>query len=257
MDLPGGSKVEVMVFGSQGALEGYIISRWAEISRQAISMRGVFRVALSGGSSPEPLFKKLAGDAALDWYHTQIFQVDERFVPRESRESNFRMIRRSLLDRIHFQPSNLFPIPVPPAETDPRRAARNYEMTIREEMDLPEGSFPRFDLVLLGLGKDGHTASLFPGDQLLMESARIASPAFHAGGPDRVTLTLPSINNARNIFFFVIGKEKSEAFRRVAERDESLPGSLVRPVDGELVLAADIDAGGDLTRSGAASPAFE
>jgi len=235
---------QVLIFGSQSAMKDFVVSRWLEISNQSINKYGVFRVALSGGKTPAPLYERLAEEKGLNWEKIFIFQVDERFVPEDSPDNNFRMIRRTLTDRVAIPNENLFPIPV--NAPDPLLAAERYETLIRRQMGLSEGQFPRFDLVLLGMGKDGHTASLFPGDDLLFEKCRIAAPAFPESGHSRVTLTFPAINRARRIFFFVIGKEKAPAFKRTVTGDPAVPAALVKPIRGELVFIADPDAGSDL-----------
>ncbi len=235
---------QVLIFGSQSAMKDFVISRWLEISRQNISKYGVFRVALSGGRTPVGLYQRLAGEKDLNWDKTEIYQVDERFVPEGDPDSNFRMIRRTLLDRIRIPCENIVPVPV--SAPDPVLAAERYEALIREKMGLSEGQFPRFDLVLLGMGKDGHTASLFPGDDLLLEKCRIALAAFPESGHSRVTLTLPAINRARHVFFFVVGKEKAVVFQKAAAGDPAVPAALVKPMRGELVLMADPGAGSAL-----------
>lgn len=235
---------QVLIFGSQSAMKDFVVSRWLEISNQSINKYGVFRAALSGGKTPAPLYERLAEEKGLNWEKTFIFQVDERFVPEDHPDNNFRMIRRTLTNRVPIPGENLCPIPA--NAPDPLMASDQYEALIREQMGLSEGQFPRFDLVLLGMGKDGHTASLFPGDDLLFEKCRIAAPAFPESGHNRVTLTLPAINRARHIFFFVIGKEKATAFKRTVTGDPAVPAAMVNPIRGELVFIADPGAGGDL-----------
>ncbi len=232
---------QVLILGSRSAMEDFVVSKWAEISASNIRKNGVFLVALSGGKTPAPLYERIAEEKGLDWDRTLIFQVDERFVPEDDPDSNFRMIRRTLVDRVSLPKGNVFPIPV--NAPDPLVSATQYEAMIRQRLALPEGQFPRFDLVLLGIGKDGHTASLFPGDELLFEKSRIAAPAFPKTGPARITLTLPAINRARKIFFYVTGKEKAAAFQKATSGDPALPASLVRPTSGDLVFLGDPQAG--------------
>lgn len=232
---------QVLIFESRSAMEDFVVRQWAEISALNIGKNGAFLVALSGGKTPAPLYERIAEEKGLDWDRILIFQVDERFVPEDDPDSNFRMIRRTLVDRVPIPNGNVFPIPV--NAPDPFVAAIQYETIIRQRLTLPKGRFPRFDLVLLGIGKDGHTASLFPGDGLLFEKSRIAASAFPETGPARVTLTLPAINRARHVFFYVTGIEKSAAFRKAVSGDPALPASLVRPLSGELLFLADLQAG--------------
>lgn len=235
---------QVIIFGSQSAMKDFVISRWREISDQDIKKKDVFRVALSGGRTPVALYERLAEQEGLNWDKTFIFQVDERFVPEDDPDSNFRMIRRTLVDRIPIPVQNLFPVPV--NAPDPLLAAERYETLIREHMGLAKGQFPRFDLVLLGIGRDGHTASLFPGDDVLFEKCRIAAPVFPESGHSRVTLTFPAINRARHIIFFVAGKEKAEVFKKAVTGDPTVPAALVKPLRGHLVFLADPGAGSGL-----------
>ncbi len=249
----GNHETQVLIFQSQGAMRDFVISRWSEISARSIEKNGVFRAALSGGETPVALYERLAEEEGLDWDKTELYQVDERFVPEDDPDSNFRMIRRTLIDRINIPAGNI--IRVPADAPDPLIAAERYETLIREKMGLSEGQLPRFDLVLLGIGKDGHTASLFPGDDLLFEKCRIAAPAFPESaksarsgrsGHSRVTITFPVINRARHIFFLVIGKEKAPAFKKAVTGDPAVPAALVKPMRGELVFIADRQAGSGL-----------
>lgn len=235
---------QVLIFGSQSAMKEFVISRWRELSARMIDKYGFFRVALSGGKTPAPLYERLSEENGLYWDKTLIFQVDERFVPEDDPDNNFRMIRRTLIDRIPIPGENLFPIPV--NAPGPLKAAEQYETLIRENMGLAEGQFPRFDMVLLGIGKDGHTASLFPGDEALFETRKIAVAVIPEKGHSRITLTLPSINMAGHIFFFVVGKEKAAVFKKAATGDPAVPAALVKPIGGELVFISDPDAGSEL-----------
>jgi 6-phosphogluconolactonase len=220
--------------------------RWRAIARQSIEERGVLTVALSGGRTPVGFYCHLSRRENLPWEKTEIFQVDERFVPPESEDSNARMIRSSLLDggsvppgRMHF---------VPTGEPSAAAAAARYAHEIRSVLPRSGGELPHFDLILLGIGEDGHTASLFPGAPELQERERWVVAARPVSAPhERITLALPVINHARHVFFLATGSAKADVIRRVrAGEGESLPVSLVQPENGKLFFFLDQQAGGGI-----------
>ncbi len=230
----------LFVFSSEGELADFFISRWRENSSRSIRERGKFTAALSGGKSPVEIYSRLSRAGGLDWGRTFIFQVDERLVPRTSADSNFNMIKSTLLNRIRIPAGNVFPVPV--EESTPQLAAERYEAEIKSFFGLRPGEFPVFDLISLGIGEDGHTASLFPGSPALDEKEHIVA-AVHPGGGmhDRITLTLPVLNRAREVIFAVKGKEKAHIFKKVVDGDRNCPAALVVP-DGELLFVADMEA---------------
>jgi 6-phosphogluconolactonase len=203
-------------------------------------------VALSGGSTPRRAYG-LAADREADLSAATLWLSDERVVPLDDERSNLRMVRESLMDRL-------------PADRRPQlmavetalgedAAAAAYESLLRERL----GNHPRLDLALLGLGPDGHTASLFPGKPAVQENQRFAVGVPEAGFEPwvpRVTLTLPVLNSAREVVFLVSGEEKAEAMRRAfgTPADESAPGALVRPGAGTLTVIADAAAAAELER---------
>jgi 6-phosphogluconolactonase len=208
----------------------------------ATGERGRFAVAVSGGSTPLRLFRLLARrghltpPGPLPWPAIHWFWVDERAVPAEDPQSNYGAWRAALAGapvgeaRIHRVAGEL-------AAED---AAERYDSELRAWFGHAL-SWPRFDLVLLGMGNDGHTASLFPGSEALAEAERWAvAPRIHPPGPARVTLTLPAINAARRVVFLVSGDEKAETLRRVLDEPAAgLPAQAVRPADGELTWLVD------------------
>lgn len=214
----------------------------------SLADHGRFRVALSGGSTPRLLFDQLAGDTfrtLIDWTRARVFFVDERCVPPGDGRSNYRLARKHLLDPLRVPPDNVFRMR---GEEEPRRAATEYEALLEGEFE-PDGH-PRFDYVLLGLGADGHTASLFPGTEALEETRRRAVENYVPKlGEWRLTLTLPVLNAARRAVFLVVGKEKRDAVAAVVRAERSradLPASLVRPNRGSLVWILDADAAAKL-----------
>ena len=194
-----------------------------------------FTVALAGGSTPRPLYQALAAPPyarSVDWARWQVFWGDERCVPPGHQESNYRMAREALLDRVPVPAGQVHRVR---GEADPQEAAAEYEAAVRRVLG---GGRPAFDLVLLGMGDDGHTASLFPGTDALREERRlvVANWAPHLRA-HRVTFTLPLINAARHVAFLVTDGSKAEAVKRVLEPstgEAPMPAALVRPEAGAL-----------------------
>ncbi len=236
-------RAEYHVFQSAEEMWAFLAKKWKEISLIAVREKGYFSAALSGGKTPVGFYQHLASLEGLPWEKTHIFFVDERFVPATDVESNYRMVRENLLNSVPIAPRNVHPIST--AESSPQTAARKYEEELRAFFELP-GSIPEFELVLLGIGEDGHTASLFPGTEALKEKNHLAAPVMlEEPLHDRITLTLPVINNAANVFFLVSGKNKATVLKKLIDaKDPSLPASKVRPVRGRLFFLMDKEARG-------------
>jgi 6-phosphogluconolactonase len=205
-------------------------------------------VALSGGSTPRSLYGLLAQNHSLPWDKIYFFFGDERHVPPDSPESNYRMARESLFSKIPTPDANVFRIPA--EKQDASEAAKAYEQTLRQVFNIPAKGFPRFDMVLLGMGPDGHTASLFPESSALQEKARwVVSNWVDKFKTDRITLTLPVLNNAAVVMFLVSGQDKAQPLKEVLEGKEFgelYPSKLIQPVDGELLWMVDRAAGAQL-----------
>ena len=213
-----------------------------QLASTALAQRNLFTVCLSGGSTPKLLYSKLA-QRNLSWDQIHLFWGDERCVPPDSADSNFRMVKEALLDSISIPEQNVHRMHGEMA--DHEQAAIRYETELRDFFDT--SNFPRFDLVHLGLGEDGHTASLFPGSPALREQRRWVLETQGAASPylSRLTLTLPVLNAAAHICFLVAGAPKAGPFKRVfEERDRSLPAALIEPQDGDLLFLADHAAAG-------------
>ncbi len=229
----------VLAFASKETLEGFLVRRWSQWSREAVARDGRFVVALSGGRTPATFFERLGAEGTgLPWDRTHIFLADERLVPPDDPASNLGMIRERLLHRVPVPPANVHPVPL--AGT-PATSAEAYEGVLRGFFELGPGELPRFDLVLLGIGADGHTASLFPGDPGLEETKRLTVGVRRtAPDHDRVSLTLPVIDHTRAVVFMVTGAEKSPAVRAVvAGPAGALPASRVRPEGGQAYILLD------------------
>ena len=214
---------------------------WAWVVEDAVRTRGIAHIAISGGSTPRPLFKLLATPPWLDripWAHTHIWWVDERCVPPDHPHSNFGVAYALLLQRLPVAITHR----IRGEESDPQQAAALYEKEIMETLRLASWQWPRFDLVLLGMGEDGHTASLFPGDPALAVRDRLVTVGHAPSSPrNRVTLTLPVINHAAYVIFLVAGAGKGPALHRIFYREDPhpLPASLVEPENGRLLWLLD------------------
>lgn len=209
---------------------------------------GRFTLALSGGSTPRPTHRLLAEEphvSAMPWRDTFVFWVDERCVPPGHPVSNYGNAVEDFIQHVPLEARNVFPMPtVSPAAF----GASRYEAQLREFFGLPPGAVPRFDLVVLGLGTDGHTASLFPGDPSLEDRERLVL-AVHGGTPpvDRLTLTLPVLNNSGEAVFLVSGGEKAGVVRAALEdRDFTLPAARVVP--GKIQWLLDCEAASGLSK---------
>lgn len=216
-------------------------------ARSALTTRGRFTAALSGGTTPIPFFRRLAQEApgsGISWEKVHLFQSDERCVPPDHPESNFRLIREHLLACL--------PAPGPvvhriPGELPPEEAARACEANLAREF--PGQGMPRFDMIWLGAGSDGHTASLFPGSHQQGSAGRTAiAVAPQGSNHPRVTLTLPVINNARHVVFLVTGAAKADIVAAILAGigGERYPAGLVAPPEGMLTWLLDAEAAGGL-----------
>ena len=228
---------------------------FAEKVEEAVARRGIARVAISGGSTPQAAFKLLADPAqpfvnTISWDKLQLFWVDERCVPPDHPDSNYGVCKRLLLDQVGILPANVHRME---GELDPEEAASRYESTLRNTLKLEGAESPAFDLLLLGMGDDGHTASLFPHTEALHEMGRLCV-ANHVPQKDtwRLTLTWPVINQASDVVFEIGGTAKTAIVSEVflGPRDpERLPSQLIRPSSGRLLVQLDESAGAQLPSS--------
>ena len=224
--------------------------------RAAATTRGKARIAISGGNTPKPAFALLADPSApyreqIPWDKLEIYWVDERCVPPDHPDSNYRMTREALLDKVGLKPEQIVRIQ---GELDPEEGAAKYEFAIRQNFRLEGAELPVFDLLALGMGPDGHTASLFPHTEGLHELMRIAI-ANHVVQKEswRVTLTSPVINRARDVFFLIEGADKVAALQQVflgPPDPETYPSQLIRPASGRITLLLDAAAGAALPAPG-------
>jgi 6-phosphogluconolactonase len=220
----------------------------ADVARESVGHKGQFALALAGGTTPQPLYKLLAVPNQADavpWQETHVFFGDERDVPADHADSNFRMVQDSLLDHVPVRLENVHPMHGDAADLD--LAARRYAERIAELVPAGSSGRPAFDLILLGMGGDGHTASLFPDTPALDEHDRLVVSQFiPVLGRRRLTFTFPLINAARNVLFLVTGMDKAEAVSQVLSDEpdvaSQLPAGRVVPADGKLILVLDSQA---------------
>lgn len=242
---------DIRVFEDPQSLFEGAAEEFASQTTAAVRSRGRFTVALSGGSTPRSLYSLLATRASLPWDKIYFFFGDERHVPPDNPESNYRMARESLLSKIPIPPENIFRVPA--ENPDANKAAEAYQQTLRTFFNTAPGSFPRFDMILLGMGPDGHTASLFPGTAALQEKARwVVSNWVEKFKTDRLTLTLPVLNNAAVVMFLVSGQDKAGILKEVLEGTqpgEHVPSKLIKPSNGELIWMVDRAAATQLSGS--------
>jgi 6-phosphogluconolactonase len=212
----------------------------------AATKDGIFSIALSGGSTPKRLYQLLAGPAYLDrfpWPRTHWFWGDERFVPHDDALSNYRMVREALLSRAPIPAANIHPMPT--EGLSPGAAAAAYERELKSfyGAECLDPARPLFDVTLLGLGPDGHTASLFPDTAVLDERRNWVAAVIDTKSEPRITLTYPALESSRNAAFLVAGEEKREILVRLRRGDPTLPSSRLHPM-GRLWLFADRNAVG-------------
>ncbi|HEY6248427.1 MAG TPA: 6-phosphogluconolactonase [Candidatus Angelobacter sp.] len=207
-------------------------------AREAITSRGRFAVALSGGSTPKGVYSLLAAANELPWNKIHFFFSDERHVPPDNPDSNYRMANESLLSKISVLPQNVHRIA---AELDSELAASQYEAELRSFFQLQSLAWPGFDLIMLGMGPDGHTASLFPGSAALNENSRwVVANWVEKFQAHRVTFTLPLINHAAEVMFLVAGEDKSKVLKEVLRgKTQDYPSRRVQPVNGRLLWIVD------------------
>jgi len=243
--MPQNLKIVYYVEPSAAALARRAADFFVDQAVQAVAARGVARIAVSGGSTPKAAFATLGEQGEewrerMPWKKLDLWWVDERCVPPDDAESNYRMTREALLDHVPLKPEQIHRME---GELEPDDAAARYESELRKSFGLNGTETPRFDLVQLGIGPDGHTASLFPGTEALRVTDRLVT-ANYVEKLDmwRVTLTRPVINEARQVFFLIAGADKAMILNEVLEgpRDpERLPSQFIAPVNGILTLLLD------------------
>lgn len=249
MNLSNNSKIRVLQ--NMEAVADFAVNTWIELSTASIAEKGVFTAALSGGRTPIDFYQQLvACPHPLPWDRTHIFFADERFVLPDDNASNYRMINEQLLSRIPIPKKNIHPILTEGITI--KGSAEKYEADIRTFFEIGENDIPVFDLITLGIGVDGHTASLFPGTASLQKTKRLVIPIIADASPaERISLSLGVINKAKNICFLVSGKNKAKAIQAILEdKNSTLPAALVNPTQGTVLFLLDQTASLLLSRKG-------
>jgi len=246
------SRVKVRVFPGLAELSRAAAFRFRELARGYVAEKGTFNAALSGGLTPRHLYELLASpdlSAQIPWERIHLFQVDERCVPPDDPQSNYRMIRETLLAHIPLPRANFHRMAAERENLE--GACRQYAGELGQVLQPKEGAIPRFDLILLGMGADGHTASLFPGTAGLEDQSAWVRPNFvEQFKAQRLTLTFPVLNAAAWILFLVHGAEKARTLEQVLEgpwQPEEFPAQYVHPVNGQVEWYVDQEAARRLT----------
>ncbi len=246
---------ELHIIENSGELAAEAADLFVWLGNQAIQAGGRFRVALSGGSTPKALHSALAAPGRarqLDWTQVEFFFGDERCVPPDHPESNFGMADETLFRPLAIKRDRIFRMNGEAKEQE--QAAREYEAVLHRQFETKPPAWPRFDLILLGLGEDGHTASLFPGTDALNERTRLVVASRSPKGiAQRLTLTIPVVNQARAVVFLVSGSGKAVVVKKVLEGQRvegaRFPAALVRPEQGRLIWFLDQPAASELALS--------
>lgn len=233
------NNLQILVFKDIEEISDWMIQKWLNLAQKTFQEKDQFIVAISGGKTPIPMYQKIShSDLPLSWDKTHFFLVDERFIPFDNPDSNFGMIKAHLFNQIPIPDENIHPIYI---EKAAQLSAKRYEADINIFFNLRMKGLPRFDLILLGIGEDGHTASLFPKDDTLLEKQHLtrAVTSKRLKHP-RITITLQVINHAKNIFFLATGEKKAKVIKDILrKRNPQFPASLVRPENGEITLLLD------------------
>lgn len=239
------SSAEVLIYEDKAALVDAAVTQIAAVLRECITARGTCTLALSGGSTPQPIYQRFAAMSGVDWTKVQLCFVDERNVPVSHPDSNYGMVDRAFLESDAVPQDHIHRIP---GELDAAQAAQAYESELRTFLKPEPDGFPVFDLILLGIGPDGHTASLFPQSPALADQEHwVAANWVEKMQTHRITLTFPVINHARRCMFLVAGADKQWAVTQVLVNSGSaLPAAKIIPRNGTATWLMDRDAGAPL-----------
>jgi 6-phosphogluconolactonase len=244
---------EIRILADGAAIAKRAAQEFVQAAAAAVRARGSFNVALAGGSTPKALYSLLVNDPTLrsqvPWDKIHLFFGDERHVAPDHPDSNFRMATEAMISKSPLKPEQVTRIKGEYPDAD--QAALEYEKALREYFKLRDGEYPRFDLVLAGMGNEGHTLSLFPGTKALHADGRMVVRNWIGKlYTERITLTAPAASNAAQIIFMVTGADKAPALKAVLEgpfEPEQLPAQLLQPINGKLLWLVDTAAGSMLT----------
>jgi len=235
-------KRKILIFENAYSLTEHLLKLWIDIAQQSVDQRNRFTVALCGGRSPMEFYCKLSAYQNFDlWKRTHVFVGDERFVLFDDDRSNFKMIKENLLDYVNIPQENIHPI-----TTDQKNvelSAEQYKNELTQFFEFKEADAPCFDLILLGIGTDGNTASLFSNDQNVDDPQRVVLPvSVPQLKEERVSLALPVINNARNVITLVLGINKADIISKVIKGKSDFPASKIDPANGQMTYLLDKEA---------------
>ncbi len=241
-------KPDIRILPDAAALTQTAAVEFLRAATQAVEKKGSFALALAGGSTPKALYSLLVTDPGyrerVPWDKTYFFFGDERHAGPDDPDSNFRMAREAMLSKVPLKPEQVFRIKG--EYPDAQKAAAEYDQVLRDHFGLKDAELPRFDLVLLGMGVEGHTASLFPGTRALSEDKRLVVPNWVGKlFTDRITFTPPVLNNAARVIFLLHGDDKALALKGVLEgphEPDQLPAQIVQPRNGSVLWLLDATA---------------
>lgn len=246
--MPAPAQRDIRILADSAAITHRAADEFVKAASEAVANHGVFNVAFAGGSTPKSLYALLADDLAyrgkITWEKMHVFFGDERHVPPDHSDSNFRMASEALFSKALLKPEQISRIKgeYPDAE----KAAREYEQVLRTYFQLKPADYPRFDLVLLGMGDEGHTLSLFPGTKALHSAGRIVVRNWVGKFfTERITLTAEAVNHANRVMFLITRADKAPALKAVLEgpyEPEQLPAQLIQPASGNALWLIDRDA---------------
>jgi len=251
--MPAPAQRDIRILADPAALTRRAADEFVKAATQAVARKGVFNVSFSGGSTPKVLYAMCADDPAyrskIPWDKLRIFFGDERHVPPDSNESNFHMATEALFSKGVLKSEQITRIKGEYADTE--KAALEYEQALRDYFQLKDGEFPSFDLLLLGMGDEGHTLSLFPGTKALHETRRIVVRNWVGKlYTERITLTATAANHASQVMFLITKADKAPALKAVLEgpyEPEQLPAQSIQPLSGNSLWLIDRDAAKMLT----------
>jgi len=243
----------IQIYPDVAAIAQQAAGIFVNAAQQTVRDRGVFRVAMAGGSTPKALHALLVAEpfrSRLPFDKMQLFFGDERHVPPDHADSNYRMVNETFISKTPIKPEQVFRIKAELADTE--KAALDYQHILKTQFALKPGELPRFDLMMLGMGNEGHTLSLFPGTTALRDNGRLVVRTWVGKlYTERITCTAPVANNSAAVLFMIAGADKAPALKAVLEgpyEPEQLPSQLIRPANGKLFFLVDSAAGGMLSK---------
>lgn len=244
----------IRIFPDVAAIAQHAANIFVNAAKQAVKERGVFRVAMAGGSTPKTLYALLVSEpfrSQLSFDKMQLFFGDDRHVPPDHPDSNYRMVSENFVSKTPIRPEQVFRMKTELQDTE--RAALEYEQTLKTQFALKPGELPRFDLMMLGMGNEGHTLSLFPATTALRDNGRLVVRTWVGKlYTERITCTAPVANNSAAVLFMIAGADKAPALKAVLEgpyEPDQLPTQYIKPANGKLIFLVDSAAGGMLSKN--------